>query len=96
MANMLAAGLLFLGVLHSLEVITPAAAVDGKHISPMRTTTRSLRGKKKLMCWGVGGGGLFMNVLMLIIAGFVVRRRCTERLLVPGLQRGGMKPRRDN
>lgn len=29
-ANMLVTGLLFLGLLHSLEVIAPARAVDGK------------------------------------------------------------------
>lgn len=54
MANMLATGLLFLGLLHSLEVTTPAAAVDGKHISPMRTSTRRAH---VLGGGGVGDGG---------------------------------------
>lgn len=41
-ANTLAAGLLFLGLLHSLEVIAPGRAIDGKQ--------RRFHDLKKIFC----------------------------------------------
>lgn len=49
-ANTLATGLLFLGLLHSLEVIAPGRAIDGK-----RYTISGQAGALALKCFGGGG-----------------------------------------
>lgn len=46
-ANMLATGLLFLGLLHSLEVFAPARAVDGKQSWFQQSCIKCSGGEKK-------------------------------------------------
>lgn len=66
-ANTLATGLLFLGLLHSLEVIAPGRAIDGK-----RCTTSGQAGALALKCFGGEGKNLSVGTPI----GVIVSRFC--------------------
>lgn len=69
-ANMLATGLLFLGLLHSLEVIAPGRAIDGKQswFKDNQSPKKKMLRKKKN----------YTSVCVLIITGFIVFCVCVR------------------